>query len=88
MGRKVVENALGILANRSSCLNRTLEHNPANVRDFVEAVVVLYNLISQRHLVLQTSEVDHLQEGTQGRMLMPNNEDLFDSLLGRSDWLK
>ena len=54
-GRRVVENAFGILANRFRCLLGTLEQKVENLRNVLETAVVL-------HTLMAANEVDHEDE--------------------------
>uniref|UniRef100_A0A8B9HK57 DDE Tnp4 domain-containing protein n=1 Tax=Astyanax mexicanus TaxID=7994 RepID=A0A8B9HK57_ASTMX len=60
-GRRVVENAFGILANRFQVLLTTMSHHPENVRLIVKACILLHNVMrmqpgdgkKQRNLIKQ-----------------------------------
>uniref|UniRef100_UPI00358EEE5F putative nuclease HARBI1 n=1 Tax=Myxine glutinosa TaxID=7769 RepID=UPI00358EEE5F len=57
-GRRVVENAFGILANRWQCLLKTLQQYPEVVRDLVETAICLHNMLRIRLPSIQHAEVD------------------------------
>ena len=61
-GRRVVQNAFGILVNSFRCLLGTLQQKVENVRDLVETAVVLHDLLRQR-VVMTANEVDHEDGG-------------------------
>ena len=57
-GRRVVENAFGILASRWQALLTTLQQIPEVATVVVEAAVCLHNLMRIRYSGLQNAEVD------------------------------
>ena len=48
-GRRVSENAFGIMAQRWGILLTTMQHNPINVRVIVSACVCLHNLMRMKY---------------------------------------
>uniref|UniRef100_A0A8B9HI78 DDE Tnp4 domain-containing protein n=1 Tax=Astyanax mexicanus TaxID=7994 RepID=A0A8B9HI78_ASTMX len=58
-GRRVVENAFGILANRFQVLLTTMSHHPENVRLIVKACILLHNVMRTRYPVTQNRLVDN-----------------------------
>ena len=57
-GRRVVENAFGILANRFRVLLTTMGHHPGTVRLIVSTCVVLHNLMRIRYPAMQNNLLD------------------------------
>jgi len=57
-GRRVVENAFGILANRFRCLLTTLGTSPDNSRKITEACLTLHNVMRARYPGLQNADLD------------------------------
>lgn len=57
-GRRVVENAFGILASRWQVLHNTLQQNPKVATVAVEAAVCLHNLMRRKYPSLQNVELD------------------------------
>jgi len=57
-GRRVVENAFGILAQRWQLLLTTMMQGPDTVRTIVEACVCLHNLMRLRYPALQNIQLD------------------------------
>lgn len=57
-GRRVVENAFGILAHRFQVLLTTMQLQPDNVRDVVEACICLHNLMRERYPGHQNAVLD------------------------------
>ena len=57
-GRRVVENAFGILAQRWQILLTTMQHDPETIRLIVEACVCLHNLMRTRYPALQNAVLD------------------------------
>jgi len=61
-GRRVVENAFGILASRWRCLLRTMQQSPAVVVKMVKAMLVLHNLMRIRFPAAGNDIIDHENE--------------------------
>ncbi|KAK3101288.1 hypothetical protein FSP39_002411 [Pinctada imbricata] len=57
-GRRVVENAFGILASRWQVLLSTMQQHPETVRLIVETCVCLHNIMRMRYPTLQTFAMD------------------------------
>ena len=57
-GRRVVENAFGILANRFRCFIGTLEQGPDVARLLVETGVILHNLLRIRFPTIGNADID------------------------------
>ena len=61
-GKKVVENAFGILANRWRCMMNMMQQPPDVVQLLVECCVVLHNLLRIRMPAIHNVEVDREDE--------------------------
>ena len=57
-GRRVVENAFGILTARNQILLKSIMQRPEVVRDMIEAMVCIHNLLRRRNPVMNVSLVD------------------------------
>ena len=57
-GRRVVENAFGILAQRWQILLSTMMQGPDIVREITETCICLHNLMRERFAMLQNGQVD------------------------------
>ena len=62
-GRRVVENAFGILANRFQVLLTTMSQRPGTIRLIVTACMLLHNLMRTRYPGLQNRLLDHNVNG-------------------------
>ena len=61
-GRRVVENAFGILAQRFQVLLSTMQLLPEAVQDVVEACICLHNEMRERYPALQNAALDNEDE--------------------------
>ena len=66
-GRRIVENAFGILAQRWQILLTTMQHDPDTIAIIVEACVILHNLMRMRYPALQNGAMD--AENTNHRII-------------------
>jgi len=57
-GRRVSENAFGILANRFQIMLTTMQHDPATVRLITTTCVLLHNLMRTRYPTMHNQLVD------------------------------
>ena len=63
-GRRVVENAFGILSNRFRVMLTTMAHRPGTIRLIVSTCVILHNLMRIRYPTVQNNVLDvELQNG-------------------------
>ena len=61
-GRRVSENAFGIMAHRWGILLTTMQQNPITARIIVKACVCLHNLMRMRYAHLQNPQLDREDE--------------------------
>jgi len=57
-GRRVVENAFGILASRFRCLLTTLATTPETATKITKACLILHNVMRMRYPALQNADLD------------------------------
>eukprot|EP00105_Crassostrea_gigas_P007335 XP_011421541.1 PREDICTED: protein ALP1-like [Crassostrea gigas] len=57
-GRRIVENAFGILAQRWQILLTTMQHDPTTIAIIIETCVILYNLMRLRYPAIQNADMD------------------------------
>ena len=57
-GRRIVENAFGILAQRWQILLTTMQHDPATIAVIVQTCVILHNLMRMRYPAVQNKDID------------------------------
>ena len=68
-GRRVVENAFGILANRFQVLLTTMQQRPPTIRLIVTACLILHNIMRKRYPGLQNPLID--QEDDANGVIIP-----------------
>lgn len=57
-GRRIVENAFGILAQRWQILLTTMQHDPITIAIIIETCVILHNLMLLRYPAIQNADMD------------------------------
>ena len=57
-GRRIVENAFGILAHRWRCILSTMQQEHETVKDIVSACLCMHNMMRMRYPGLQNRDVD------------------------------
>ena len=57
-GRRIVENAFGILAQRWQILLTTMQHDPETIAIIVDSCVILHNLMRMRYPALQNAAMN------------------------------
>ncbi|KAK3082861.1 hypothetical protein FSP39_007396 [Pinctada imbricata] len=64
-GRRIAENAFGILANRFQVLLTTMQQDPETIRLIVQTCVCLHNLMQIRYPGLQNAVLDQEDDNHQ-----------------------